>query len=137
MAQKKLLVQDYMTRRLTTLSPETEIMAAVHILLEKDVSGAPVVDESGNLLGILTHKDCMKVVLNAAYHSEFCGVVADFMTASPKVLSPDCSVVEAAQQFLDQNYHRYPVVADETLVGQISRRDILVALEDAWQWQND
>ena len=137
MAQKKLLVQDYMTRRITTLSPETEIMTAVHTLLEKDVSGAPVVDANGNLLGILTHKDCMKVVLNAAYHSEFYGVVTDFMTADPKVLSPDCSIVEAAQQFLDQSYHRYPVVADDTLIGQISRRDILTALEDAWQWQND
>jgi CBS domain-containing protein len=137
MAQKKLLVGDYMTRRLTTLSPDTEIMQAVHTLIEKDVSGAPVVDEHDKLVGILTHKDCMKVVLNAAYHSEFCGVVADFMTAKPETLQPDLSIVDAAQIFLDQHFHRYPVVTDGALVGQISRRDILTALEDAWQWQNN
>ena len=137
MTQKKLLVGDYMTRRLTTLSPDTEIMQAVHTLIEKDISGAPVVDESGGLVGILTHKDCMKVVLHAAYHSEFCGIVADFMTVKPETLTPGLSIVDAAQIFLDQRYHRYPVVTDGIMVGQISRRDILTALEDAWQWQND
>ena len=138
MATKKtLLVQDYMTRRITTLSPGTEIMQAVNTLLEKDISGAPVVDDSGELVGILTQKDCMKVVLNAAYHSEFCGIVADYMTTGPLALSPDLDIVGAAQEFLEKKYHSYPVVDDGILVGQISRRDILIALGDAWQWQKN
>ena len=136
MPQKKILVQEYMTRRLTSLSPDTEIMRAVQTLLDNDISGAPVVDGEGLLVGILTHKDCMKVVLNAAYHSEFCGTVADYMTNMPVVMAPNISVVEAAQQFLEKKFHSYPVVEDGVLVGQISRRDILHALEDAWQWQN-
>ena len=135
--ENKRTVAEYMGSPPVTISPDQDILDAIRILLQHDISGAPVVAEDGSLLGILTHKDCMKVVLNAAYHSEFYGVVADFMTVDPKVMSPDCSIVEAAQQFLDQSYHRYPVVADGTLVGLISRRDILTALEDAWQWQND
>ena len=132
---KELLVKDYMTRQLTTVTPETEIMRAVHILLARKVSGAPVVDGEGNLVGILTYKDCMRVVLNAAYHSEYCGTVADYMHTDVEVLAPDISIVEAAQMFLDKKYHRYPVVADNVLIGQLSRSDVLRALQDAWQWQ--
>ncbi|MEJ2138500.1 MAG: CBS domain-containing protein [Gammaproteobacteria bacterium] len=135
--EKKLLVRDYMTRKLTTLTPEMEIMQAVHTLLKRQVSGAPVLNGEGNLVGILTYKDCMKVVLNAAYHSEYCGTVADYMCTSLQVLKPDTDIVAAAQCFLDQSYHRYPVVEDNVLVGQISRSDILRALEDAWQWGAD
>ena len=132
---KQLLVRDYMAQRLTTLTPDTEIMRAVHTLLEKKVSGAPVIDGEGTLIGMLTYKDCMRVVLNAAYHSEYCGTVAEYMCTSVEVLAPDTSIVEAAQLFLDKKYHRYPVVAGNALVGQLSRSDVLRALQDAWQWQ--
>jgi CBS domain-containing protein len=136
MTQQKLLVKDYMTRRLTTVTPDMEIMQAVHTLIDKNITGAPVVDEDGRLIGILTQKDCMKVVLNAAYHSEIGGLVGDFMSTNITSLAPDMSLIEAAQKFLDQNYHRYPVLDDGALVGLLSRRDILRAMEDAWQWQN-
>ncbi len=132
---KLLRVRDYMTRQLTTVGPEMEIMHAVSILLARQVSGAPVVDGDGNLVGLLTYKDCMRVVLNAAYHSEYCGTVAEYMCTRLEVLSPDTSIVDAAQLFLEQSYHRYPVVADNILVGQISRSDVLRAMQDAWQWQ--
>jgi CBS domain-containing protein len=136
MTQQKLLVKDYMTRRLITLTPDMEIMQAVHTLIDKNITGAPVMDDDGRLIGILTQKDCMKVVLNAAYHSEIGGLVRDFMSTEIAFLNPDMSLIEAAQQFLEQNYHRYPVLDDGALVGLLSRRDILRALEDAWQWKN-
>jgi len=136
MTQKKLLVKDYMTRRLTTLTPDTAIMQAVNTLIAKNITGAPVVDDERQMIGILTQKDCMKVVLNAAYHSEIGGLVRDFMSTDIASLSPEMSLIEAAQKFLDQNYHRYPVLDEGVLVGLLSRRDILRAMEDAWQWQN-
>ena len=132
MAQN-ILVKDYMSRRLVTLKRETEIMQAVAILIKNDIAGAPVVDDDGRLVGILTEKDCMKVVLNAAYHSEYGGVVGDFMSTDIEVLEPNLSIVDAARHFLARRYHRYPVLDDGVLVGQISRRDLLRALEDAWQ----
>jgi len=58
-------VKDYMARRLTTLEPDTEILHAVHTLIRNNISAAPVVDKGGALIGILTEKDCMRVVLNA------------------------------------------------------------------------
>ena len=74
----------------------------------------------------------MKVVLNAGYHSEYGGRVAEYMSREVVTLRPEDSIVEAAQRFLDQNFHRYPVVVDNELVGQISRRDVMRALEHLW-----
>lgn len=129
---KSICVRDYMATELITLKPEMEILRAVHILLEHDIGGAPVVDDAGRLIGILTLKDCMKVVLNAGYYAEYGGRVAEFMSHEVVTMQPDDSIVEAAQRFLDESFHRYPVVVDNDLVGQISRRDVMRALEHLW-----
>lgn len=129
---KTILVKDYMARRLVTLEPHTEILQAVNTLVAKNIAGAPVVDEEGRLLGILTEKDCMNVVIHATYHSEYGGFVRDYMSTDIEVMGPNDSIVDAAKRFLDRRFHRYPVVDGDRLVGQISRRDILRALGDNW-----
>ena len=127
---QKILVKDYMARRLTTLESDTEILHAVNTLIKNDISAAPVVDKDGALVGILTEKDCMRVVLNACYHSEYGGTVADFMSTEIEAMSPEDSIVDAARRFLDKRYHRYPVLDNNRLVGQISRHDIMRALDE-------
>jgi CBS domain-containing protein len=122
-----------MTRRLVTLTPQTEILRALHTLIAKNIAGAPVVDESGAVVGMLTEKDCMRVALNATYHSEYGGVVADFMASPAVSISPDEGLVDVVQRFLDTSFHRYPVVEDGRLVGVISRRDVMHALGKTWQ----
>lgn len=129
----KILVKDYMARHLVTLQPDNEVLHAVHTLVEHNISGAPVVDKDGKLAGILTEKDCMQVILDATYHSEYGGLVSDFMTTDVEVMNAEDSIVEAAERFLKQRYHRYPVVDNNRLVGQISRGDVIRALGDAWQ----
>ncbi len=52
-------VRDFMKTDLISVTPETEIMRAVHLLVSEDVSGLPVVDEQGMLLGIVTERDCI------------------------------------------------------------------------------
>lgn len=127
------VARDYMTRDLVTLAPQTEILQALQTLIKRDVAGAPVVDGSGTLLGMLTEKDCMQVALNATYHSEYGGVVADFMSSPAVSISPDAGVVEVVKLFLENRYHRYPVVENGRLIGQVSRRDVMRALGDGWQ----
>lgn len=129
----KILVKDYMAKHLITLLPDTEVLRAVHKMIEHDISGAPVIDKDGNLAGILTEKDCMQVVLNATYHSEYGGLVSEYMTTDVEVMNTDDNIVEAAERFLKQRYHRYPVMDNNRLVGQISRGDVIRALGDAWQ----
>jgi CBS domain-containing protein len=130
MMSKTVKVRDYMATELVTLRPETELLRAVHLLLTHDIAAAPVVDEAGTLVGILTERDCISVVLSAGYHSEFGGRVSDFMSREVKTIEADDSIVDAAKLFYGQEFHRYPVLDDDRLVGLLSRRDVLRALEE-------
>ena len=132
----KAKVRDYMARHLVTLRPDDEVIRAINILIKNKIAGAPVLDEDGNLVGLLTEKDCMQVVINATYHSEYAGLVSDFMSTDVEVMDAEETVVNAANRFLNKRYHRYPVMHDNRLVGQISRADVIRALGDAWQWNS-
>lgn len=129
----KILVRHYMSRRIAKLKPDMEILTAVHALLEFGVSGAPVVDNSGSVVGVLTERDCMKVVLDASYYQEPGGLVEEFMTKHPEVLAPDLSIVDAARLFYENRYLRYPVVDSGRLVGVLSRSDVMRAMGDYWK----
>ena len=132
----KAKVRDYMDRHLVTLRPDDEVIRAINVLVKNKIAGAPVLDEDGNLVGLLTEKDCMQVVINATYHSEYAGLVSDFMSTDVEVMDAEETVVNAANRFLNKRYHRYPVMHDNRLVGQISRADVIRALGDAWQWNS-
>jgi predicted transcriptional regulator len=126
---RDISVKEFMSASLVTFSPETPIFDAIRRLVSQGVSGAPVLDQFGNIIGILSEKDCMKVALNAAYHDELGGKVADFMSRNPVTVEADTSVLEVAEMFFASSFKRYPVVHQQRLVGQISRSDILKAID--------
>ena len=126
---KSGLVKDYMARTLVTFKPDTPVLDAVHILVKNRIAGAPVVDDEGNLIGMLSELDCMKVALQAGYHSAYGGPVRDYMSEGVQTVNLDMSIVDLAQVFIDKKYRRFPVTDNNRLVGQISRRDVLRALE--------
>ncbi len=120
--------KDYMTANLVTLSPDTSVMEAMRILLDKGISGAPVVDKMGRLVGLLSEKDCMRVATNAGYYGEAGGKVSEFMSPEVITVEGDTSVIEIAKMFMEKPFKRYPVMDDNRLVGSISRRDVLKAI---------
>lgn len=129
MTIKSCMVKDYMARTLVTFKPETDVLDAVHTLVKHRIAGAPVVDNEGNLLGMLSEFDCMKVALNAGYHGIWGGPVRDFMSDGVDTVDADMSIVDLAQVFINKKFRRFPVMQGTRLVGQISRRDVLRALE--------
>ena len=129
MPLKSGLVKDYMTRTLVTFTPEMSVLDAVHALVEHRIAGAPVVDNEGNLIGMLSEFDCMKVALQAGYHGHFGGPVSDYMSQGVTTVNAEMSIVDLAQKFANEGYRRFPVTDSNRLVGQISRRDVLRALE--------
>lgn len=128
MQKKSCLVKDYMARTLTTFRPETDVLDAVHNLVTQRIAGAPVVDSEGNLIGMLSELDCMKVALNAGYHGHWGGPVADFMSTDVQTVDARMSIVDLAQVFVESGFRRFPVMDGNRLVGQVSRRDVLRAL---------
>ena len=126
---KSIKVSDYMAASLVTFSPDMDMRLAISQLVQKRISGAPVVDDHGNLVGVLSEQDCMKVALSAGYHEDFGGQVKDYMSAKVTTIDADTSILKLAQLFIDSPFRRYPVLRNNRLVGQISRRDVLRALE--------
>lgn len=126
---KSCLVKDYMARTLVKFKPDTDVLDAVHVLVTHRIAGAPVVDDEGNLLGMLSEFDCMKVALDAGYHGTWGGPVRDYMSKGVQTVDADMSIVDLAQVFIDAKFRRFPVMHGTRLVGQISRRDVLRALE--------
>ena len=127
------LVSDYMVTDLATLSPEMEINRAMNVLLDNDISGAPVMDETGALIGVLTQKDCLKAAIEASYYRDWGSTVAKYMSTDVKTLPAGMDILTAANAFLESPYRRFPVLRDGQLVGQISRADALRALSDSWR----
>ena len=127
---KSCLVRDYMAGQLVSFKPDTEIMDAIQELVHRRIAGAPVVDDKGDLVGMLSELDCMKVALNAGYYGDWGGPVSDYMTTTVESVDAEMNIVDLAQKFLDSGYRRFPVLRNNRLVGQISRRDALRALSE-------
>ncbi len=123
-------IDQYMTRTLYTFLPSDNIHSAVKTLLEKRISGAPVLNESGALVGMLSKKDCLSVVYSASYHNEWGGRVEQFMNSDVHTVESGIDIIEAADLFVESPYRRFPVMQNGKLVGLVSRQDILRALYD-------
>ncbi len=128
MTPKSAHVKDYMTGKLVKFHPETDVLDAIHELVAHGIAGAPVVDDHGDLVGMLSELDCMKIALHAHYHGHWGGPVSEYMTQDTETVDADMNIIDLAQQFLDTGFRRFPVVKDHRLIGQISRRDVLRAL---------
>lgn len=118
--------------KLITFRPEQSINEVIDIIIEKRISGAPVLDEHRKLVGIISERDCLRIVVDQAYHNQphDAPKVSDYMTKQVKTLSPASDVVEAATEFLGTPIRRLPVVENGILIGQISRIDILRAAKN-------
>src|SRR5690606_103078 len=93
------------------------------------VTGAPVVDKSGRLVGMLTEKDCLRLVAAGVGGELPRGTVADIMTRDPESIPPDMDVYYVAGLFLQRDFRRFPVVEDGKPVGASTRFDILRVIQ--------
>ena len=121
-------VRDIMHRDVITVTPSTSVREVAQTLVREAIGGAPVVDDKGDLVGMLSELDCMKVALNAGYYGDWGGPVSDYMTTAVESVDSEMNIVDLAQKFLDSGYRRFPVLRNNRLVGQVSRRDALRAL---------
>lgn len=128
-------VTDVMQTDLKTVRAGDTVADAVQVLAEGHVSGVPVVDEAGQLVGVLSNSDILEAL---AEHSDSAGretifeetLVRDLMTPRPQTISPDATLRDAAQRLLYLEVHRLFVERAGRLVGVISTSDLVRAMAE-------
>lgn len=126
---QQVLVRDHMTTSLVTFKLEDSIDQVLELMTQRKISGGPVVDESGALVGIISEWDCLAEIIRGKYTNtiRFPAKVKEHMTSDVVTISPDMSLFDAAQKFLEHKIRRFPVIKDGHLVGQISLSDVIRA----------
>ena len=143
--------KDIMTREIITVSPETEITQAANLLLEKRINGVPVINDAGELVGILCQSDLIAQQKNIPIPSLFTLLdgyiplttskrmdkevekivatrVAEAMTANPVTVEPKTEIEKVATLMVEKNYHTLPVLDAGKLVGILGKEDVLRTL---------
>ena len=143
--------KDIMTRDVITITPETEVAQAAKLLLTNRINGVPVVNDAGELVGILCQSDLIIQQKNIPIPSLFTFLdgfipltpsknldkevekiaatkASDAMTADPVTVSPDTEIEEIAALMVEKSYHTLPVVDGDKLVGIVGKEDVLKTL---------
>jgi len=125
-----ILVSDHMATRLITFKPEQSINEVIETLLSRRISGAPVVNDENELIGVISEGDCLKEVVKGKYDNLpiLSGKVSEYMSTQVVSISSETNIFEAAKMFLGRRIRRFPVIKDGKLIGQISQKDIMKAV---------
>jgi predicted transcriptional regulator len=115
-----------------TFKPDQSIQEVISVIINKKIAGAPVLDDQHHLVGIISEKDCLRLIVDQAYYNMPAETrkVSDYMTPNVRTLSSKTNVVDAAIEFLNSPIRRFPIVDDGMLIGQVSRRHILKAVQN-------
>ena len=129
------LINKYMVSvgKLITFKEDTPIMEVLNGLLDNRITGAPVVNDKGDVVGLIDDKDCLNILVGNAYYNHPVGKdkVSEYMSNVMKTISIDSDILNAANIFMTTPYKRLLVMDhNDKLAGQISRRDILRAIKD-------
>ena len=126
---KTLLVSDIMTRDLVVFKQNQSIHEVMKEFIKYRIYGGPVVDDTGELIGVISEADCMKEISDSRYFNLpiLDKTVAHFMTSEVDTIDANKTIFEAASMFFKTTRRRFPVLDKNRLVGQISRKDIVVA----------
>lgn len=122
-------VSDYMTRKLITFRSDEKIEKVIDALIKYRISGAPVVNDKNELIGIISEGDCIKHISESRYYNMPADnkTVESHMIKNVDTIDGNMNIFDAANKFLESKHRRFPIVENGKLVGQISQKDILKA----------
>ena len=123
------LVRDIMQETRLSVMPDMDAFEALDLLVAKKLAGIPVIDATGKLVGFLTEKDCLRLQVTSQEYNMTGRTVADIMSGINATLQPTNDILTAAMAFLGCNFATLPVVDGDTLVGSITRRDMVVTIQ--------
>jgi CBS domain-containing protein len=124
-------LRDHMLVNPVKINSKANLFEAVKLITDNKISGLCVVDDDNTLVGILSELDCLNAILSVTYNEGAVGTVSEYMTGENLVVADTSdNIVELAQQMLRQKHRRLPVVEDGKLIGQITCRQLLIAVKN-------
>lgn len=126
---KNILVRDVMSKSLILFRPKESIHDVMRSFIKYRISGGPVVDKHGELIGVISEADCMKEISESRYFNMpiLDKTVYHFMTKNVETIEASTSIFDAASLFSKTSRRRFPVIDKKRLVGQVSRKEIVIA----------
>jgi CBS domain-containing protein len=148
-------VQEIMTREVIAVKADTRVAAVARLFREHAISGLPVVDEEGAMIGIITEKDLIArharphfphyiQVLDSVIYLEktkryeesmrhiLATTAGELMTQEVQTVGPDMDVQDLAALMVEQGINPVPVLDDQgKMIGIVSRTDVLNLIEQA------
>lgn len=121
-------IRDIMQVHAPSVTPDTALGDVVELLLQHRLSGLPVVDTGGVVVGFVSEHDCLHLLLMSSYHCEGAPTVAEVMHQGALTVRPEEGIVDLAHRMKTEKPKVYPVVEEGRLVGLVTRTDLLRAL---------
>ena len=118
-----------MKRNLIVFSPNDSIFEVMKKFVKHKISGGPVLNKNGKIVGVISEADCMKEISDSRYFNMpiLDKRVKNFMQKNVDTINSSTSIFDAASRFYNSSRRRFPVIENQKLVGQISRKDIVIA----------
>jgi CBS domain-containing protein len=111
-----------MTTDIAFVKRQDPIYEAIRMLVEKNITGLPVVNDDMSLAGVISEKDVLKLLYDI---KDKPGNVEDFMTEDICSFDEEDSLIDIAECFINNNFRRVPITSEGKLVGILSRKDII------------
>ena len=111
-----------MTTNVIYVTKDTDIYEAIETMVANDITGLPVIDSDGTLVGVVTEKDVLRLLYEVDDHP---GTVADFMSRDVVAFDEDDDLYDLAESFKANHFRRVPILDEGRLVGIVSRKDVI------------
>lgn len=123
-------LRDYMITNPIKVKEDASLLDAMKLIIDNKVSGICVVNENKALVGVLSEMDCLAGVLKATYNEVGVDLVHEYMTTENIIVAhPNDDIIDVAQDMLLKKHRRRPVIEDGQLVGQVTCRQLLAAVD--------
>ena len=124
-----LPVKSFMTAGVISVNPDTPIYEALSLLAKNKISGIPVVNEEDNVVGVLSEKDVLRILVDKKLGIK--STVDDYMSRDVICFTEEDSAIDICKFFIRSHIRRVPIVNDGKLVGIVSRADIIPLILEA------
>src|SRR6185503_8560458 len=124
-----IAVKTIMTTDVKFVRAETPIYEALDLLDKEKISGLPVLDEGNHVVGILTEKDVLEILISK--NADAKKLVGDYMTREVICFQENDNVLDVCKFFIRSHIRRVPIVREGKLVGIVSRHDIVTLIREA------